>query len=86
MDTQISPTTISTVSSANQTALPSLVRKSLKVKSGDKLMWEIDHKTGKVNVKAAPRDLVAYLHGSGKGVYGNVDNYIKELRDEWDRL
>jgi len=82
---QMLPTTISTLSSANQTALPSLVRKSLNLKSGDRIIWEVDSKTQQVKVMAAPRDLVAYLHGSGKGVYGNVDKYIKQLRSEWDR-
>lgn len=84
MDLQILPTTISTVSIANQTALPSLVRKSLNIKKGDRIIWEVDGKSQQVKVRAAPRDLVAYLHGSGKGVYGNVDKYIKQLRDEWD--
>ena len=86
MDIQILPTTISTVSAANQTALPSLVLKSLNIVGGDRLIWEIDNKLGQVNVKAAPKDLVAYLRGSGKGVYGNADKYVNKLRSEWNRV
>ncbi len=86
MDIQILPTTTSTVSAANQTALPSLVRKSLNIVGGDRLIWEIDNKLGQVNVKAAPKDWVAYLRGSGKGVYGNADKYVNKLRSEWNRV
>ena len=82
---QILPTTTSTVSAANQTALPSLVRKSLNLKSGDKLIWEVDTNSQQVKVKAAPKDLVSDLLGSGKGVYGDVDKDIRDLRSEWNR-
>lgn len=80
MDTQMNPTSLTTISDANQTAVPSLVRKALNVKQGDKLVWQIDQTSKTVVVKEAPKDWGLYLLGSGKGVYGNVEKYVDELR------
>ena len=80
MNIQINPTTLTTISIVNQTAVPSLVRKILKVKQGDKLLWQIDESAKTVIVKEAPKDWGDYLLGAGKGVYNNVDEYIEDLR------
>ncbi len=85
MDLQILPITTSTVSSANQTAIPALVRKSLGVQSGDRIVWEVDTAKSRAYVKPVPKDWVTYLRGAGRGTYGNPDVYIKELRGQWDR-
>ncbi|OGF99366.1 hypothetical protein A2153_05180 [Candidatus Gottesmanbacteria bacterium RBG_16_38_7b] len=77
---QINPTTLTTISEVNQTAVPALVRKILKVKRGDKLVWQIDESSRTVMVKEAPKDWGTYLLGAGIGVYGDVQKYIDDLR------
>lgn len=76
---------MTTVSAAYQTALPSLVRKNLRIKKGDRIIWEVDVASDRVYVKAAPVDWVAYLRGAGRGVYGNPETYVKTLRNQWRR-
>lgn len=80
MNTQINPVTLTTISVVNQTAVPSLVRKILKVKQGDKLVWQIDESSRTVIVKEAPKDWGTYLLGAGIGAYGDVQKYIDDLR------
>lgn len=82
MNIQINPTTLTTISGANQTAVPSLVRKTLNVKQGDKLVWQIERTSKTVLVKEAPKDWGSYLLGSGKGVYPNVEKYINDSRKD----
>lgn len=79
MNSQI---TTSTVSSANQTAVPALLRSILGLKQGDKLIWNIDSITKTAKVKAAPRDWGSYLSGLGKNIWKDVgvEKYIKEGR------
>lgn len=61
--------------------IPSPVRKALGAKPGDDLLWEISSDT--ISLKLAPKDWMAYLRGSGKGVYGNSTEYVQNLRNEW---
>src|SRR3989344_4854376 len=63
--------------------IPSPVRKALGAKPGDDLLWEISPDA--VRLKLAPKDWMSYLRGSGTGVYGNSDEYIKSLRNEWSK-
>ena len=81
MDLQIVSTT---VSRANQTAVPSLVRKILKVKKGDKLIWSINKNTKAVQVKTQIKDLGTYMSGLGKDIWEGVDveEYIREGRQD----
>ena len=74
------PATLTTISEANQTAVPSLVRKTLNVKQGDKLVWQVDKSSRTVVLKEAPKDWGTYLLGAGKGVYGDVQKYMDDLR------
>lgn len=80
MNLQMNQTVLTTISNAYQTAVPSVVRKILNVKRGDKLVWRIHRDTKTVVVKEAPKDWGAYLQGAGKGVYGNVKKYMEDLR------
>lgn len=81
MDSQIISTTISIV---NQTAIPSLVRKKLELKPGDKLLWEVFPGSEKVVIKPSPRLWGTYMRGLGKNVWSNIspNRYIKQLRKD----
>lgn len=77
-------TVTTTVSSANQSAIPSGVRKTLGLKPGDKLFWQIEPKKKEVKVKAAPKKWGDYMQGLGKEVWKGIDTdkYLKESRKD----
>lgn len=79
-----SQTISTTISIANQTAVPSLIRRQLGLKPGDHLLWEIDPPNAAVKVKPAPRLWGKYMRGLGKNVWAGTDTakYIKSLRKE----
>lgn len=79
MNSQIISTTLSI---ANQTAVPSLVRKMLNLKPGDKLLWEMETVRKLIKIKPFPRKWGKYMRGLGKNIWINTDTdkYIKDLR------
>lgn len=79
MNTQIIPTTLS---KANQTAVPSKIRQVLGLVPGDKLLWRVDTSRRVIKVKTVPRQWGKYLSGLGKEIWGDVDvkEYIQGLR------
>lgn len=81
MNSQIDSTTVSI---ANQTAVPSLVRKYLDIRSGDKLLWEIEPGEKRVIVKPSPKLWGKYMKGLGKKIWAGVNtkDYINKLRKD----
>ncbi|OGM27063.1 hypothetical protein A3D00_05685 [Candidatus Woesebacteria bacterium RIFCSPHIGHO2_02_FULL_38_9] len=77
-------TVSTTISGANQTAVPSLVRKLLDLNSGDRLIWKVEPEKKSVNIKVVPRNLGDYMSGLGKDVWEKIDveKYIKESRKD----
>ena len=77
------------ISSRNQTAVPSKVRKVLKMRSGDALYWHISYKNDQpiVIASAKPEKLAKASRGLGKDLWETVDitTYINTLRDEWSK-
>ena len=79
MNSQIISTTLSI---ANQTAVPSSVRKMLDLKPGDKLLWEMETERKLIKIKPAPKKWGKYMRGLGKNIWidTDTDKYIKDLR------
>jgi len=75
-------TVSSTISSSNQIALPSLVRKRLGLKPGKKILWTITDE--EIKVESLPSNWGKYMRGLGKEVWQkeNVEKYINELRKD----
>lgn len=73
-----------TVSEANQTAVPSLIREKLDLKPGDKLLWELSKSEQTVKLKPAPRLWGQYMRGLGKTSWAGTDTkkYLKKLRED----
>ncbi len=55
-----------TLSRRWQTVIPAEIRRSLRMKEGDKIVWIFDGAT--VRILALPADPIAALRGSGKGL------------------
>lgn len=62
----------------NQMVLPKEARERLGVGPGDELI--VAPKGDSVVVILKPKDFVKSLEGSGRGVYGNVKQYLKRER------
>lgn len=79
-------TTATKLSNVNQTAVPSSVRKVLNLKKGDKILWEIDINSGSAKITTLPKNWGTYMRGLGAEVWKgvNVEEYIKELREDRD--
>lgn len=77
----------STISGKNQVVVPARVRKSLKLKAGDKLLWRIiqDKSGNKAIAELEPKSWAGYARGLGKDIWQNtdIDGYIESLRQEW---
>lgn len=74
-----------TLSSQGQVVIPVAVRRILGTKPGDTLRLRVE-KRGKVPVAVIePTNIhwVERVKGIAKGVYGDVDEYIKKERDNW---
>ena len=73
-----------TISGANQTAVPSSVRKILDLKPGDKLNWKVDKKAKTISLKPVPRLWGTYMRGRGKEIWKgvNVEEYIRAGRQD----
>lgn len=77
-------TVSTTISVANQTAVPAPVRKKLNLKPGDKLLWQVDEKTQIAKVTTLPRKWGTYMRGLGQETWKGlgVDKYIKDGRKD----
>jgi len=79
----------STLSSRYQTVVPADVRKVLRLEAGDKILWRLVRTGGAVKAVAEPRpkSWAAYSLGLGKAIWEktNIDQYIQQLRDEWNK-
>ena len=71
------------MSSKNQIVIPREAREALSVRPGDELLVVPKGRTVVVTVK--PSDPVKALAGTGRGVYGRSDRYIKKERASWKR-
>lgn len=71
------------ISAKNQVVVPKEAREHLHVGPGDELL--VVPKGGRLIVVRKPPDLVESLHGSGRGVYGRVDRYLRRERESWNR-
>jgi bifunctional DNA-binding transcriptional regulator/antitoxin component of YhaV-PrlF toxin-antitoxin module len=77
-------TIVTTLSSVNQTAVPSIVRKYLSVLPGDKLIWQIEAENKTVKITPAPSKWGQYMRGLGKKVWEGVEavKYVNDLRQD----
>lgn len=77
-------TTITTLSNANQTAVPSYVRRLLQIQAGDKLIWEIEPGKKIAKIKTAPSKWGSYMRGLGKQVWSGISTtrYVQKLRQD----
>lgn len=73
-----------TLSIANQTAIPAKVRSLLKLHAGDKLLWEIEPINKVVKIRPAPAKWGSYMRGLGKGAWRGIDanKYVQSLRQD----
>jgi AbrB family looped-hinge helix DNA binding protein len=71
------------VSSRNQIAVPSEVRKRLQIKPGDHLL--IDVREGYVVLIPEPQDYSRHLKGLHSEVWESVEpqEYVRRERDDW---
>ncbi len=72
------------VSTKNQISIPSEARRRLGIEPGDRLSVEIRDDS---IILSRPRKASDRLRGLGSGVWQGVDpvQYVRQLRDEWDR-
>lgn len=71
------------ISSKNQVVVPKEAREHLGVGPGDELL--VVPRGRGVLIVAVPKDPVAALAGSGKGVYGGSERHLKRERRSWKR-
>jgi AbrB family looped-hinge helix DNA binding protein len=71
------------VSSRNQIALPSEARKKLNIRSGDRLL--VDVQDGVLVLVPQPQDYVAAMAGLHREVWEGLDTeaYLNQERDAW---
>ncbi|MEK9143392.1 MAG: AbrB/MazE/SpoVT family DNA-binding domain-containing protein [Patescibacteria group bacterium] len=76
-----------TVSSQGQVVIPSNVRKLWGIKSGHKLILDINrqHPRAVGTISPQPVSWVDRVKGIAKGAYGDVDKYIEHERASWDK-
>ena len=75
-----------TVSSQGQIVIPSNLRKTLKLKGGDKIYARLSPqiKSPQIIIESAPKSWAIRVRGIAKGYYGDVDKYIEHERASWD--
>ena len=78
----LKPTASSKISSRTQTSAPANVLSALGLKTGDRLIWEIDSKSKQTIVRATPKNWGSYLRGLGADTWDGSDatEYVKKLR------
>ncbi len=71
-----------TLSSSYQTAVPSNVRKKLKLKPGAKMTWYVEN--DQIRIKISPDDFIKKYYGIGKELYDGTDaqEYVNQLRED----
>ncbi|MCL4392765.1 type II toxin-antitoxin system PrlF family antitoxin [Patescibacteria group bacterium] len=70
------------LSSKNQVTIPSLVRKKLKVKNGEQIIFIVDNDS--VIIKKEIKDVNSFMSGLGKEIWEDPEKYIKNTRNEWE--
>lgn len=77
-------TVSTTLSSANQTAVPSLVRRLLKIQAGDKLIWQVEMEKKTVRISPIPSKWGGYMRGLGKQIWSGTEatKYVNKLRQD----
>ena len=72
------------VSSRHQISVPRIARDRLNIKSGDRLL--VDIQDGLLILVPQPRDYAAHLAGLHQDVWKDLDTttYLAEERDAWD--
>lgn len=70
-----------------QVVIPAEVRRSLGLAEGDLLQLTVSDEGQELGLKRIPSDPVERLRRALKGCFDGVDvqEYIDELRDEWER-
>lgn len=79
-----SQTVSTTLSEANQTAVPSLVRKLLMIQTGDKLIWRVEPEKKTVRISPIPSRWGGYMRGLGKQIWSGIEaeEYVNKLRQD----
>lgn len=76
------------ISSRYQTVIPAKIRRALKLKAGDKLLWTLAQigTEQKIIAEPEPKSWAKYTRGLGKYIWQDIDidEYIKKLREEWE--
>jgi len=71
------------LSGKNQVVIPKEAREALSVKPGDTLL--MIPKDDKVVIMVKPKAFADALAGTGRGLYGQPDRYLKRERRSWER-
>ena len=72
------------ISSKHQIAVPSAIRKELELEAGDHLLAQV--RDGVIVLVPRRGDAVDQLRGLHREIWeGDVDAYLDEERDAWDR-
>lgn len=76
---------ILTISPQGQITIPKEWRESLRLKKGSHVFaWVEDKvKTKIIVIVPQPKSWVQAVSGSGKGLWGNSDDYIQKERNQW---
>jgi AbrB family looped-hinge helix DNA binding protein len=71
------------VSNRYQIALPSLARKELNIRAGDRLL--VDIQEGMIILLPQPQDYVEHLTGLHKDIWQNINTtaYLQQEREAW---
>lgn len=69
------------LSGKNQIVVPKEARKSLNIKSGNRLLVMV--KEGRVILIPEPKDYVKAIRGLGKEIWKGADKYLENERDNW---
>jgi len=70
------------LSSKNQLTVPAWARRALGLGPGSVVALRVED--GRLVLERVD-DWLDRLQGSGRGVFGDADEYVRELRGEWDR-
>lgn len=76
-----------TLSSQGQVVIPAAVRRVLGAKPGSKLRLRVVYKRNSPVAMIEPetKSWVERVAGIAKGVYGDVDEYIRKERESWKK-
>lgn len=76
-----------TVSSQGQVIIPSQIRKSTGIKPGSKLHLSVTQTPIGPQIRLTPEvsDWTKRFAGSATGLYGDINKYISNERNSWDR-